>query len=267
MRAEYETQLEEQRSSLETLERLVSGAQAEAGTLHAELVREREEGSLVRDALQADLDGHRSLVEELERSRDALKGLIEEKESEAARVHEDAELAKRNAEELRANAEEAVVVLQRDLEGHRAVVSAHAEEMELARRALAELEGRYGEELLKERAAAADVLRRTNEDLEGHRAVLVELREELDRNVTVRESVEGDLRRVEELSSEIEAELQRTKGALEGSVREQALVKEELEKTSYELDSEKETQVFLRAELSSRWKSFVRAVWPTKRRY
>jgi chromosome segregation ATPase len=203
----------------------------------------------------------------LEASGEALRRLFEEKELESARVHQDAERAREQAEKLRLDAEEAVAVLQNDLQGHRAVVSAHAEEMELAQRALVEIEGRHGEELDVQRAYAAEELRRTNEDLDGHRAVLVELREELTKNVVVRETVEGDLRRVEELSLEIDAELRRTQGALEGSDKERSKVKEELERTNHELGGERETQAFLREELSSRWKNFVRAVWPGRRKY
>jgi hypothetical protein len=93
------------------------------------------------------------------------------------------------------------------------------------------------------------------------------LREELDLNVSVREHIEGDLKRVEQLSREIDDELQRTQGALAGSVKEHGEVAAALEKTSQELGGERETQIFLREELSSRWKNFVRAVWPARRKY
>jgi hypothetical protein len=103
--------------------------------------------------------------------------------------------------------------------------------------------------------------------LDGHRSVLVEMRGELSRNVSVRETVEDDLRRVEGLSLEMDAELRKTQGALDGSVKERVKVTEELEKTTSELGGERETQAFLREELSSRWKNFVRAVWPVRRKY
>jgi hypothetical protein len=50
-------------------------------------------------------------------------------------------------------------------------------------------------------------------------------------------------------------------------VKEHSEVAAALEKTSQELGGERETQIFLREELSSRWKNFVRAVWPARRKY
>ncbi len=146
--------------------------------LEAELEREREEGEEAREALAADLAGHKEVISTLEaRERDLVTELTEAGEAraqaEAAReaaLHEARARELESAEQARDAAELRVILeseqrlrgeerevreeLQRDLEGHRVVVAELQAELEKAH------------EVVRELDHAREVVRLRAEDLE-----------------------------------------------------------------------------------------------------
>ncbi|MCH2107531.1 MAG: hypothetical protein MK291_12920, partial [Planctomycetes bacterium] len=169
---------------------------------------------------------------------------------------------------------EVVEALQQDLRGHQAVLAERSQELDAVRDVLGGLEGQHEEALKAVHERAEEEQRHLSAELEAHPDVMAELRDELERNVSAREHVEGDLRRVEEQATQIEAQLRGTQGTLEESVRAREGVEKELRKfgeelreLAEELGGERETLAFMREELSSRWKNLLRAVSWGRREY
>lgn len=233
MRAEYEDQLGEHRTTLVSLEDIAREEHVEALRLQSELAREREEGSEAREALEADLAGHRELVMELQQVADETESALREQEAASEQAREEAERARKETE----------------------------------RRVLGDIERQHEGVLESERSLAASELETAMVDLRAHRNVLDELREELARNVSVREGVEGDLRRVEEIAERIAGELRGAQEALGVSAQEKDAVTQELLDVSGELGSERDVLEELRGELSDRWGNLLRAVRLKKRKY
>ena len=109
--------------------------------------------------------------------------------------------------------------LQKDLRGHQAVLAERSEELDAVRGALGDMEGQHEQALREVQERAQRERRELMGELETHREVMSELRSELEKNVSARERVEVDLRRVEEVASGIEAELRGTQTTLDESVR------------------------------------------------
>ena len=228
--------------------------------MQSELEREREEGLEARQALEADLSGHRALVEELQEISRATEAALKEREDESARVQED-------AARVRDESAEIVAALQQDLQGHQAVLRERSEELNVVRGALGDLEGQHEVALRAAEDNAVVEQKRLLEDLEAHRAVMIELRSELEQNVSAREGVEVNLRRVEEMAQKIEAELRGTQDALHVTVQGREVIEVELQEIVEELGGERETLAFMREEMGSRWKNLVRALLGQRRKY
>ena len=147
------------------------------------------------------------------------------------------------------------------------MLAERSQELEAVRDALGGLEGEHEVALRAAQEKATAEQQRLLEDLDVHREVMADLRSELEKNVSTREGVEVDLRRVEEMAQKIEGELRGTQDALLDSVQARAGVEAELQVLSDELGGERETLAFMRKEMGSRWKNLVRAFLGTRRKY